>query len=97
MKAKRMASTVGISLLFACMLASQVPSAEPIGSSFTYQGRLDDGGSPANGLYDFKFVLYDAPTGGAKIAETELGDVAVSEGLFAVELDFGASAFNGEM
>ena len=30
--------------------------AAPVGTAFTYQGRLTDGGSPANGLYDFKLV-----------------------------------------
>src|SRR4249919_2599993 len=29
------------------------------GSTFTYQGRLLDGGNPANGSYDFQFSLYD--------------------------------------
>jgi len=28
------------------------------GNAFTYQGYLTDGGSPANGLYDFVFSLY---------------------------------------
>lgn len=34
-----------------------------IGTAFSYQGRLDDGGSPANGMYDFQFRLYESPTG----------------------------------
>jgi len=29
-------------------------------SGFTYQGRLTDGGTPANGNYDLQFVLFDA-------------------------------------
>ncbi|HHB90516.1 MAG TPA: hypothetical protein ENK60_04340, partial [Anaerolineae bacterium] len=36
----------------------------PVGTSFTFQGRLLDGGQPAEGLYDFKFALFDAPSGG---------------------------------
>ena len=35
-----------------------------LGSGFTYQGRLNDGGSPANDLYDFEFKLYDDASGG---------------------------------
>lgn len=30
-----------------------------MGTAFTYQGRLISGGNPANGVYDFKFSLYD--------------------------------------
>jgi hypothetical protein len=33
-------------------------------TAFTYQGRLTDAGNPANGNYDLRFQLYDAPTGG---------------------------------
>ena len=34
-----------------------------MGTAFTYQGRLTDGGSPADGEYDFRFRLYDAASG----------------------------------
>jgi trimeric autotransporter adhesin len=59
-------------------------------SSFTYQGRLNDGAVPANGTYDIQFALYDASSNG-----TQQGDlltnsaVTVSNGLFTVLLDFG--------
>jgi hypothetical protein len=66
------------------------------GTAFTYQGRLNDGGVPAGGNYDLKFTIYDALTGGS-IVGTPLTNapVAVSNGLFAVTLDFGAGAFDG--
>jgi hypothetical protein len=35
----------------------------PIGSGFTYQGRLAVSGSPANGQYDLQFTLFAALTG----------------------------------
>ena len=36
------------------------------GTVFTYQGRLNDGGSPANGTnYGMVFYLYDAVTNGS--------------------------------
>jgi len=68
-----------------------------VGTAFTYQGRLTDGGSPANGHYDFKFQLYDAASDGNPVGSTVAQeDVAVSEGLFTVQLDFGTDAFTGE-
>ena len=61
-----------------------------VGTAFTYQGRLTDGGNPANGEYDFQFRLYDAATGGSQVGSTiSKGDVTVTDGLFTVEVDFG--------
>ncbi|MFC1783955.1 hypothetical protein ACFL02_10320, partial [Planctomycetota bacterium] len=70
-----------------------------IGTVFKYQGRLSDGGSPANDKYDFEFKLYDALTGGEKYGNTELKeDVNVYGGYFTVELDFvdDPNVFDGE-
>ncbi len=36
-------------------------------TSFTYQGRLADGGQGATGTYQFTFKLFDAATGGNQI------------------------------
>src|SRR5262249_3665472 len=65
-------------------------------SAFTYQGRLDDGINAANGTYDFQFTLFDAASAGNQVGGI-LTNVAtgVSNGLFTVTLDFGASAFPG--
>ena len=66
-----------------------------IGTSFTYQGRLTDNGSPVNGDYDFQFILYDAEAGGSQVGSLlQLEDEPVTEGLFTVLLDFGA-VFDG--
>ena len=66
------------------------------GSGFTYQGRLNDNGSPANGQYDLQFTLYDALTGGAVVGSTvTISSQAVTNGLFTVTLDFGTQAFQG--
>src|SRR6266404_5435732 len=65
-------------------------------TSFIYQGRLTDGGTPANGNYDLQFALFDSLSGGAQVGSTQtLNTVAVSNGVFTVSLDFGANAFNG--
>ena len=73
-----------------------LPAAAPVGSGFTYQGFLEDGGGPANALYDFEFKLYDALNAGNQVGSTvTANDVPVFEGLFSVKLDFGSSAFGG--
>jgi hypothetical protein len=60
------------------------------GTAFTYQGRLDDGGSPANGPHDFVFRLFDAASGGAQIGSTVcIDNLNVIDGVFSAELDFG--------
>ena len=65
-------------------------------TSFTYQGKLSDSGSPANGSYDLLFTLWDSLSGGAQIGSTQAASaVSVSNGVFTVTLDFGAGAFNG--
>src|SRR5438132_5153828 len=66
------------------------------GSGFTYQGRLTDGGTAANGNYDLQFGLFDSLSGGAQVGSTQtLNTVAVSNGVFTVSLDFGANALTG--
>ena len=66
------------------------------GTAFTYQGRLNDGGVPANGAYDFRFRLFDALTNGSFPGGNNFLDaVGVSNGLFAVTLAFRPAALNG--
>ena len=66
------------------------------GTAFTYQGRLNDGANPANGIYDLQFTIYDAASGGSTVAgPLTNAPVSVSNGLFTVMVDFGASVFTG--
>ena len=68
-----------------------------LGPAFTYQGRLFDGGNPADGTFDLQFKLYDAGSGGHQLGSTvPKDDVPVTAGVFAVKLDFGPNTFNGE-
>src|SRR6266511_3540883 len=85
-------------LLLAFALATLVSVSTTFAqtSSFTYQGRLTDGGTAANGNYDLQFVLFDSLSGGAQVGSTQtLNTVAVSNGVFTVSLDFGANSFPG--
>src|SRR5438874_2060096 len=66
-------------------------------TAFTYQGRLTDGPNLATGKYDLKFQLYNAEAGGLAVTSPlSKDDLLVTNGLFTVELDFGANIFNGE-
>ena len=83
-------------VLVALGSAASALAQTPLGTAFTYQGRLVDGGSPATGSYDFQLVLFDAPAGGSQVGPTLVReDVAVSDGLFTLTLDFGSTAFAG--
>jgi hypothetical protein len=67
-------------------------------TGFTYQGRLADGGTPASGVYDMKFRLTDAsgnPQGSPNTVTLDDPGVQVTNGVFTVQLDFGAGAFDG--
>jgi hypothetical protein len=86
------------SLVFGTLTLFQL-EASPIDSSFTYQGRLTDGTTAANGNYDLKFSLYDASVDGSLVGtptSITLAPVAVTNGLFTVTLNFGGPAFSGD-
>jgi hypothetical protein len=75
---------------------THVSALVALGNGFTYQGRLTDDASPANGIYDLRFILYDAESGGAQVGLTvEKANVVVTNALFTTELDFGAESFDG--
>src|SRR5262245_35929643 len=84
-------------LLHLCLLTSAFcPQAFGQGTTFTYQGRLNDGTSPAGGNYDLTFTLFDASGAGAQVGNALTNPaVAFSNGLFTVSLDFGAGIFTG--
>ncbi len=90
-----LAPTVGLS--FAQKPAPESITVAPaLGTAFTYQGRLTNGGNPANGQYDFQFKLYAAASGGSQVGSTlTKSNVQVSNGLFTVQIDFG-NVFNGQ-
>jgi hypothetical protein len=81
---------VGIGGAVAFAAPGTAPSLAPVGTAFTYQGFVTDNGSPADGLYDFEFCLFDAAVEGSQLGSTlTLGDVPVAEGYLTVTLDFG--------
>ena len=76
----------------------EVSEAAPMSTAFTYQGRLMDDNSAAEGQYDFEFKLYDDAntiTGNQQGSTIDINDLDVIDGYFTVELDFGSSVFDG--
>jgi len=71
--------------------------AAPMGTAFTYQGRLVNASGPVTGTYDMRFQLSDALESGTGIGPL-LGpySVPIVNGVFTVSLDFG-SVFQGDM
>jgi len=77
---------------------AEVSEAAPMGTAFTYQGRLIDTKDPAEGLYDFQFKLFDdanTVTGNQLGGTIDINDLDVIDGYFTLELNFGSSVFDG--
>lgn len=72
-----------------------VVGSAPMGTAWTYQGRLMDANDPADGLYDFMFGLFDGPEGFGELGVQVIHDLDVIDGYFTVELDFGSDVFDG--
>ena len=91
-------------LLLAALLSTLLPTfaratEEPefsAGTTFTYQGNLQQRGQPANGVFDLSFALFDARSDGQAFGQIDLFDVPVKGGTFTVELDFLRPVFSGE-
>ena len=64
-------------------------------TTFTYQGELVEAGRPANGTYDFEVKLFYSATGGSPGGTLHLPNIAVNNGEFTLELDFGANSLHG--
>lgn len=87
---------ISFALILLFLILAGATAANGQSTSFTYQGRLTDGSTAANGNYDLQFALFDSLSGGAQVGSTQtLNTVAVSNGVFNVSLDFGANAFPG--
>lgn len=62
-----------------------------LGTAFTYQGQLQQGGAPHDGTCDLQFTLFDALAAGNPVGSSQTkSGITLTNGLFTVELDFGA-------
>jgi len=80
-----------ITLLFVGSIFAQT-------TAITYQGRFNDSSvpSPTNGTYEMQFKAFAAVSAGGQTGLTITNPtVQVVNGIFTVQLDFGATVFNG--
>jgi hypothetical protein len=83
--------------MLALAIAAPTSHAQAVGTAVTYQGELRAAGAPASAPHDFEFRLFNAASGGAQVGPTVIANgVPVSNGLFAVPLDFGPGQFAGD-
>ncbi len=80
---------IGIVLFTLQSFSIAQTSEYSLATAFTYQGRLQHQGLPAEGVFDITFDLWDAAVEGRFLGRVDRFDVQVRSGVFAVELDFG--------
>ncbi len=67
-----------------------------LGTSFSYQGQIKNGGVNVSGIVSVELQLFDAPTLGTQIGITQhFPGVTALNGIFTVRPDFGVNAFDG--
>jgi len=80
MRSRKMLVIMVVGLL---VFLAVVSKAEPVGTGWTYQGRLIDANSPADGEYDFQFKLFDSDIDGSQVgSDVNLGGLDVIDGYF---------------
>jgi hypothetical protein len=82
-------------VVFLFLAAFRDVRADPL----SYRGQLSDGGQPASGRYDMEFRLFDSAepgTGSSQGNPLAVAGVGVTNGAFAVTLDFPTTLFEGK-
>jgi hypothetical protein len=92
-----------IAFIFGALAATLVAAAafrgagQPLDSTFTYQGQLRNAGQLVNGNVDVRFTLWDSDVGGTQIGNANsFNNYPLADGRFALGLNFGTGAFNGD-
>ncbi len=95
MKMTRLPMMIGLALLAGVAEDADAQLLE----TQTYQGRLESGGAGAIGAHQIRYRVFDAPAGGAQLAEQIRTNIfgASDNGLFTFDdLDFGGAFDSGE-
>ena len=89
-------------VFFAGVIASILVAAAafrggtPVDYTFTYQGQLRNAGALVNGPVDLRITLWDSDVSGGQVgAINNYQAVPITDGRFALGLNFGATAFDG--
>ena len=89
--------------IFGALAATLVAAAafrgagQPLDSTFNYQGQLRNAGQLVNGNVDVRFTLWDSDVAGSQIGTANsFNNYPLADGRFALGLNFGAGAFNGD-
>jgi hypothetical protein len=89
-----MKKAILVSLLW--IVSLMFTSATPLGTAFTYSGRLKYQNQLANGNFDLQVKLFDAATAGNQVGQTlNVSALSFVNGLFVTSLDFGGGIFDG--
>ena len=68
----------------------------PVDYTFTYQGQLRNAGALVNGPVDLRITLWDSDAAGAQVGPiNNYQALPITDGRFAVGLNFGGTAFDG--
>jgi hypothetical protein len=89
--------------IFGALAATLIAAAafrgggQPVDSTFTYQGQLRNAGRLVDGNVDVRFTLWDSDVGGTQIGNANtFTSYPLADGRFALGLNFGTGAFNGD-
>jgi hypothetical protein len=78
----------------ALALAIALPLVPAHADPFTFQGFLEQSGTPLNGNANLAFKLYDAQSGGSQLGSTITANpYPVLDGVFTIDLNFAGVAF----
>jgi hypothetical protein len=94
--------TAGYTLAGASRARGDVPAQSPrtvssqVAKRFTYQGVLQENGQPVTGSRDMTFFLHGDGDCTSQFSDISMSSVAISNGLFSVELPVQNYAFDGE-
>lgn len=85
-----------LSFVLVLLCGTPLLAQTPLGTSFTYQGRMKQAGVAVDGALPITFRLYDQSVGGTPLASYFAGNVVIEDGLFTTAVDFGVAAFTGD-
>jgi hypothetical protein len=92
-----------LAFVFGALAATLIAAAafrgggQPVDSTFTYQGQLRNAGQLVNGNVDVRFTLWDSDVGGTQVGNANsFTNYPLTDGRFALGLNFGTGAFNGD-